>query len=226
MHFNLDNDYRLSPSLDHGGEFMYSDASDCSTYKHPEIHYRMLENPKSVRVLHPRCIPAGNITLNHYTDIETMMREAEGYTEIEVTDPETGEKLIEYIGSGSESLFPRWMQQSSITFVNLDVYHSVKKINPDTGEVIYVKEHTTIPSMEFDQKYMSIYQHESSYHSLGSTEEFDSYEKEMKQVMKAIDKKNWDEVEAFQHLDSHRYEMVAQIDSPIMDLERPMQGEY
>jgi len=122
-------------------------------------------------------------------------------------------------------LFPRWMQQSSITFVNLDVYHSVKKINPDTGEVIYVKEHTTIPSMEFDQKYMSIYQHESSYHSLASIEEFDNYEQEMKQVMDSIDKKDWNTVQAFQHHESHRYEMKAMKDTPLMDLERPYQSE-
>ena len=42
------------------------------------------------------------------------------------------------------------------------------------------------------------------------------------EVIEAIDEKDWQTVEAFQHLDSHRYEMKAQKDMPLMDLERPM----
>ena len=84
--------------------------------------------------------------------------------------------------------------------------------------------------MEFDQKYMSLYESESSYHSLSSTEQYEDYEKEMKQVMEEIESiggqdpenQNWSTIEAFQHLDSHRYEMKAQKDMPLMDLERPM----
>jgi len=131
--------------------------------------------------------------------------------------------------SNVADLFPKWMQQSSISFVNVDVHQSVKKVLED-GSVTYVKEHTTIPSMEFDQKYMSLYESESSYHSLSSTEEYEDYENEMKQVMEEIESiggqdpenQNWSTIEAFQYLDSHRYEMKAQKDMPLMDLERPM----
>lgn len=199
MHFNLHNEYRLSPDLDQFGAFSYAETSEVSTYKHPPIHYKRLENPDAVKVLHPRCIPAGNITITHYTDIEDYMGR--------VTDV--------------ADLFPKWMNMSSIAFVNVDLHQSTKKVLED-GSVTYVKEHTTIPSMEFDQKYMSLYESESSYHSLSSTEQYEDYENEMKQVMEAIDKEDWQTVEAFQHLDSHRYEMKAQKDMPLMDLERPM----
>jgi len=199
MHFNLHNEYRLSPDLDQFGAFSYAETSEVSTYKHPPIHYKRLENPDAVKVLHPRCIPAGNITITHYTDIEDYMGR--------VTDV--------------ADLFPKWMSMSSIAFVNVDVHQSTKKVLED-GSVTYVKEHTTIPSMEFDQKYMSLYESESSYHSLSSTEQYEDYENEMKQVMEAIDEEDWQTVEAFQHLDSHRYEMKAQKDMPLMDLERPM----
>ena len=199
MHFNLHNEYRLSPDLDQFGAFSYAETSEVSTYKHPPIHYKRLENPDAVKVLHPRCIPAGNITITHYTDIEDYMGR--------VTDV--------------ADLFPKWMNMSSIAFVNVDLHQSTKKVLKD-GSVTYVKEHTTIPSMEFDQKYMSLYESESSYHSLSSTEQYEDYENEMKQVMEAIDEEDWQTVEAFQHLDSHRYEMKAQKDMPLMDLERPM----
>ena len=207
MHFNLHNEYRLSPDLDQFGAFSYAETSEVSTYQHPPIHYKRLENPDAVKVLHPRCIPAGNITITHYADIVDFMREA----------------------SNVADLFPKWMQQSSISFVNVDVHQSVKKVLED-GSVTYVKEHTTIPSMEFDQKYMSLYESESSYHSLSSTEQYEDYENEMKQVMEEIESiggqdpenQNWSTIEAFQHLDSHRYEMKAQKDMPLMDLERPM----
>jgi hypothetical protein len=211
MHFNLDNDYRLSPNLDTFGEFSYTDVSDCSTYKHPPIHYKLKENPESVRVVNQ--IEAGPVRITHYEQIEQMMKEAEGYTEIELTDPETGEKYVEKVGSGSESLFPKWMMQTSLSWVN------VQSID-DNGEPYYHQH------LEINDKYMALHQHESSYHSLSSSEDFQSYEKEMKGVMTAIDNENWDEVKAFQHYDSHRYEMKAMKDMPLFDLERPIQGEY
>jgi len=204
MHFNLDNDYRLSPSLDHGGEFMYTDVSDCSTYEHPPIHYKLMDNPDSVRVINH--IPAGNVQ-NRYEDIEFMMKSFKTYGEMH---PEILTEDADLIELGPEALFPKWMNMSKMDFVN------IKTGIEDRSEI----------GLEFDQKYMSIYQHESSYHSLSSTEEFNNYQEEMKEVMDAIDKKDWNTVQAFQHLDSHRYEMVAQKDSPIMDLERPMQGDY
>ena len=203
MHFNLDVDYRLSPSLDHGGEFLYTDVSDCSTYKHPPIHYKLMENPDSVRVINH--IPAGNVQ-NRYEDIEFMMKSFKTYGEMH---PEILTEDADLIELGVEDLFPKWMNMSKMDFVN------IKTGIEDRSEI----------GLEFDQKYMSIYQHESSYHSLASTEEFNNYQEEMKEVMDAIDKKDWNTVQAFQHHESHRYEMKAMKDTPLMDLERPYQSE-
>ena len=204
MHFNIDNDYRLSTDLDQFGQFTYVDVSDCSTYQHPPIHYKLMENPESVRVINH--IPAGNVQ-SRYEDMEFMMKSFRTYGEMH---PEKLTENADLIELGVEALFPKWMSMTKMDFVNI-------KTGDSDGTQI---------GLEFDEKYMALHQHESSYHSLASTEEFDNYEDEMKQVLTAIDNENWDEVKAFQHYDSHRYEMKAMKDMPLFDLERPIQGEY
>lgn len=216
MHFNLHNEYRLSPDLDQFGDFSYAETSEVSTYRHPDIHYKMdlmyvttegQVYPAVKRINH---LSAGNAH-NSYEDLEFMMKSMKMFAE---KYPEKLEENPDIVELGVEALFPKWMNMSKMDFVNIK-----------TGDC----DGTNI-GLEFDEKYMSLYQHESSYHSLSASEEYEDYENEMKQVMEEIEsiggqdpeKQNWSTIEAFQHLDSHRYEMKAQKDMPLMDLERPM----